>query len=134
MFHYLFYDLLKPIIPMEELPYQSICPILSSIWSKHILFFRNFMRYVDNPDFDPPCIINSFTVSQKVENNIVPLSSVSSSWYSLKNSVYTCHRVHTQVYFWICDQLWWYSANNQPSTEDFLLYVVSMRQLLLHQC
>ena len=35
MYHSFLSDLLKPIMFMEELPFTSICKILSSIWSKH---------------------------------------------------------------------------------------------------
>ena len=41
--------------------------------------------------------------------------------------------IHSYI-FWICDQIWWHCANEQPTTEAFLAYAESMRQIWLHQC
>ena len=133
MCHYFFSYLLKPIMLMEELPFKSICQILWSIWSKTFLPWRNFMWCVYNPSSDKPRKVKILTMSWKVGNPIETSSSGSESLYYLNKCVYNCHRFHTQLYFWICDKLWWDCANGQPSDESFLIYAASMRQLWLYQ-
>ena len=119
---------------MEELRFKSISTVLSSIASKTLFPWHHFMYYVENPFLTHHALSVALKYHDKCQippNLRLLVVNTDIIW---TNFLIPCHRVHTQVYFWICDQLCGHYANDQPSDGYFPAYGASTRQPWLYQC